>query len=194
MNKQNWNKKTKNKIGKGGGENGRNHREGREHQAFFLPLRILQKQISEFSCLCKIVLSDTASAIFLTFKRQHFLLILCIMVEAETQMAVHGKSASFSTQGRDHSCNLQIPDMVCVPILVICPVQYMQAPTKHKKPRALRGTCSLCITYAVQHKQPNNAAVFTHPESKPTTSKKQMWKQKESDFSPGNHRYSRKKA
>lgn len=146
MNKQNWNKKTKNKIGKGGGENGRNYREGREHQAFLLPLRILQKQISEFSCLCKIVLSDTASAIFLTFKRQHFLLILCIMVEAETQMAVHGKSASFSTQCRDHSCNLQIPDMVCVPILVICPVQYMQAPTKHKKPRALRGTCSLCIT------------------------------------------------
>lgn len=35
------------------------------------------------------------------------------------------------------------------------------------------------LHYAVLHKQPNNAAVFMHPESKPRTSKKQMWKQKE---------------
>lgn len=146
MNKQNWNKTTKNKIRKGGGENGRNHTEGREHQAFFLPLRMLQKQISVFLCLCNIVLSDTVSAMFLTFKKQHFLLNLCIMVEVETQMTAHGKSASFSTQGRDHSCDLQIPDMVCVPIPVIRPVQYTQTPTKHKKPRALREMCSLSIT------------------------------------------------
>lgn len=35
------------------------------------------------------------------------------------------------------------------------------------------------LHYAVLHKQPNNAAVFMHPESKPRTSKKQTWKQKE---------------
>lgn len=43
------------------------------------------------------------------------------------------------------------------------------------------------------HKQPNNTVIVMHLESKPTASEKQMWKQRECDFSPGNHLYSRKK-